>query len=172
MLKHLLVPLDGSALSEDALAYARQIVAPDGKITLATAVEMPYMMPDTLYPVYAMSFDAAGNYDREGVEPNRLITLAENYLQNIAEGLFNTAQLKVEIRAQIAEPASFIVQLARDLDVDAICISTHGRSGFSRWLFGSVTQKVLTAAPCAVLVIPSKERLAKKEQATSEVNFG
>ena len=38
-------------------------------------------------------------------------------------------------------------------------MSTHGRSGFSKWLFGSVTQKVLSAMPCPVIVIPGYDEL-------------
>ena len=36
-------------------------------------------------------------------------------------------------------------------------MSTHGRSGINRLIFGSVTMKVLSEAPCPVLVVPSRE---------------
>ena len=41
MLKHLLVPLDGSALSEQALDYAQNVIAPEGKITILSVIEVP-----------------------------------------------------------------------------------------------------------------------------------
>ena len=57
---------------------------------------------------------------------------------------------------EAGDPATVIVETAQKLHVDAIVMSTHGRSGLSRWLFGSVTQKVLAASCCPVFVIPAK----------------
>ena len=60
---------------------------------------------------------------------------------------------------QFGDPASVIVDTAGQLHVDAIVMSTHGRSGISRWIFGSVTNKVLGMAECPVLVVPSENRI-------------
>jgi nucleotide-binding universal stress UspA family protein len=49
-----------------------------------------------------------------------------------------------------------IVRYAEDEGVDLIVMSTHGRSGFTRWLMGSVTEKVLRHAPCPVLAMRSE----------------
>jgi nucleotide-binding universal stress UspA family protein len=55
---------------------------------------------------------------------------------------------------------------------DCIIITTHGRSGVSRWLFGSVTNKVLNIATCPVLVVPSKEKLRLLEKSAPEAFYG
>ena len=64
----------------------------------------------------------------------------------------------VGVEVHVGEPANVIVETAERLKVDAIVMSTHGRSGLSRWLFGSVTNKVLSANVCPVYVIPSKPK--------------
>jgi nucleotide-binding universal stress UspA family protein len=174
MLNHVMVPLDGSALSEDALHYARQIVSPSGRITLVTAIELPIVMPDTLYPIYNLSFDHTHVEDTTAYHPEKLINNANLYLRRIADRLLeNEANgLDVIAHGEIGEPAEVIIKIARTMNVDAIVMSTHGRSGFTRWLFGSVTTKVLNAAPCPVLVIPSREIQAKIKTSTSEMYIG
>lgn len=153
MLKHVLVPLDGSTLADEALAHAEAIVDPQGTVTLVTAVEVstvpsygPEMIPmvRTAVPNYAEAMD-------------NQIPLAQVYLQRIADTL-HARGLNVEYDARLGDPATVIVEVARERDVDAIVISTHGRSGFGRFLFGSVTTKVLETANRPVFVIPSGYR--------------
>jgi nucleotide-binding universal stress UspA family protein len=52
-------------------------------------------------------------------------------------------------------PHEFIVQEAKDKEIDLIVMGTHGRSGFKRVLLGSVAQNVIGHAPCPVLVVPN-----------------
>ena len=174
MLDHVLVPLDGSALSEEALPYARQIVAPQGKLTLITAVELPVVMPDTLYPVYSLSFERLHGEAPNGgfYTPEHLLANAKTYLEHVAERLRDMIGADIHVYAEVSEPAELIIKKARELHVDAITMSTHGHSGFTRWLFGSVTTKVLNAAPCPVFVIPSNELLEKAKKSTSEMYIG
>jgi nucleotide-binding universal stress UspA family protein len=171
MLAHVLVPLDGSALSEAALDYARNILHPKGRLTLLTAVELPVVMPDTLYPVYSLSFENTQGEDFQPgyYSPEKLVANAQKYLDRIAEGLRSTTTLEIATHTQIGNPAELIIKIAAELKVDAIAMSTHGRSGFQRWLFGSVTNKVMTASPCPIFVIPSKEIQDKVKQSTAEL---
>jgi nucleotide-binding universal stress UspA family protein len=54
------------------------------------------------------------------------------------------------------EPHTFIVEEAVDKDVGLIVMGTHGRTGLKRLLMGSVAERVLGHAPCAVLVTPAR----------------
>ena len=54
-----------------------------------------------------------------------------------------------------AQPHKFIVQEAKDKEIDLILMGTHGRSGIKRVLLGSVAQNVIGHAPCPVMVVPS-----------------
>ncbi len=154
MLNHLLVPLDQSQLAETALDYAPRLLGPGGQITLLTVIVPPDLSFGTVYgegltPVIA---EASRNY--EGLE-RQIRVQAEDYLRKISERLAST-EIRVDLLVQVGQDAEVIVESAESLGVDAIIMATHGRSGLSRWLLGSVTQKVLSDAPCPVFVIPNR----------------
>src|SRR5690606_5568122 len=86
-----------------------------------------------------------------------VLSHATAYVSKISEGL-QARGYTVDTIVQFSEPATLIVDSANARRVDAIVMSTHGRSGISRWLFGSVTSKVLTLATCPVLSIPDENR--------------
>lgn len=146
MLQHVLVPLDGSKLAEEALDHAVNILCPGGKITLLSAVDVPEV------PVYGYYPPATVPDYQSTVE--ELVPQAKQYLEAVAKQL-DKPELTFCVEAQIGEPARVIAEVAARLKVDAIVMSTHGRSGLSRWLFGSVTNKVLATRCCPVYVIPS-----------------
>ena len=58
-------------------------------------------------------------------------------------------------KISIEQPFGAIVDCAEKENVDLIVMSSHGRTGLSRMLIGSVTDKILRGAPCPVLVVPS-----------------
>ena len=152
MFKHLLVPLDGSALAESAIDYARQITQPGATITLLTAVDVPEYAITTFYAGGVLSEPARQSSTTEHMLPH-----AREYLNAISNKL-EEAGWKVRVETVVGDAAHTIIDTAVNENIDTIVMSTHGRSGINRWLFGSVTQKVLAAAPCPVLVIPNIKR--------------
>ena len=154
MLKHILVPLDGSALAEKALDYAVQIVAPKRRITLLSVIEVPDVV-NTFHPL-----------------PTNLMMVEENlasareYLERVAKELRKEHELRVNIEAKVGKPAEVINDIAESEFVDAIVMSTHGRTGVERFIFGSITQKVLSSMPCPVFVVPGKETIKAAENQT------
>lgn len=157
MLNHVLIPLDGSMLAEEALKHALKIVERKGKITLISAVEVPDVPVYGYYPPVSVP-----DYEKTKSE---LLPYARHYLEGIARRL-QEYDIKVVFEAEVGDPAEVITKAAEKHQVDAIVMSTHGRSGISRWLFGSVTNKVLGAKVCPVFVIPSIE--VKEKQAESK----
>lgn len=153
MLKHALVPLDGSSLAEEALHYAAEIVDPNGQITLFTAVYIPEL---PIYEFYPTPVSIAQEYEIAVVEA---VPRAQDYLKQAAEQLQQRTSARVNLEVASGDAAEAVIETAKALNADVIVMSTHGRSGLNRWLFGSVTQKVLSGALCPVLVIPSKQRL-------------
>lgn len=166
LLQHIMVTLDGSQLAEEALSYARGIVAPEGRITLLSVVDVPEFPMYSFYPTPVVTHE--GEYSSVLQE---LLEQSKLYLNKIADDL-KAAGLQAEVRVEVGEPAGVIVEQARELAVDAIVMSTHGRSGFSRWLFGSITQKVLSVMPCPVFVVPGLRDVAKTESGTSTTGAG
>jgi nucleotide-binding universal stress UspA family protein len=161
MLKHVLVPLDGSQLAEEALFYARNIVDPNGRITLVAAVDVPEAAVYGYYPAVNLT-------DYEHAFDDMLPT-AKRYLETIVSKL-NDGHLTVVAEAHMGDAAEIIVTTAERCQVDAIVMSTHGRSGLSRWLLGSVSNKVLSAKPCPVFIVPSGEKRKTAEVEKAAVN--
>lgn len=137
MLKHVLIPLDGSPLAEKAIDTVKYILPPDGKITLLTVVSNPDQPPTVSAESGEIPLD--------------------QYLEHIAlrvrlEGF----QVETDIRS--GETAEVIAQAAIPLGVDIIAMCTHGRSGLEQLIGGSVTNRVLAISLCPVLVIPNTVR--------------
>lgn len=158
MLSHVLVPLDESALAETALPYALKIVKPDGKITLLSVIDVSEFVTPALYP----SAIGPGPVPMAGFEEEiesmrmRRTDHLKTYLQQVCADITRNG-LQIEILTKSGRPSETIVEVAKKLNVDAIVMSTHGRSGLSLLLLGSVTHKVLNTAVCPVFVIPAKK---------------
>jgi nucleotide-binding universal stress UspA family protein len=153
MLNHILVPLDESEFAEKALSYAEQILAPKGQLTLLTVVDTV----SAVYPLMPGPYPVPIEQSLDAQETIRvqLSQRADSYLNSVVERL-STSDFRVVVLVREGIPAETIVSAAEELAVDAIAMSTHGRSGLGRWIFGSVTQKVLSATPCPVFIIPNR----------------
>lgn len=150
MLKHILVPLDGSTVAEKALEYARRVTEMGGKITLLSVIDLPEYSFESFYPTGVLI------ENNQQMITEKLVPQAQGYLDLIAEPL-GEAGWDVKAEVIVGEPAQAIVDRSNVLDVDAIVMSTHGRSGLSRWLFGSVTNKVLSVTDRPVFVVPIRK---------------
>jgi nucleotide-binding universal stress UspA family protein len=71
-------------------------------------------------------------------------------------------------RTIIFEPAYGIVQAAAEAKADLIVIATHGQSGWRRFLFGSVTEKVVKMAACPVLTIRAPQAEGEPPQSPAD----
>jgi nucleotide-binding universal stress UspA family protein len=172
MFAHVLVPLDGSPLAEQAISYAKQVVKPDGKLVLVSVVRLSDVLPPGYSPLFAVPYRSGENDLPTDYVLNESLLLSEtkDYLERVAKTLKGDTQLTVEFVAVTGNAAEVIVAEASHRAVDAIVMSTHGRSGISRWLFGSVTLRMLEAAPCPVLVIPSKHLNKGAEPSKAEAH--
>ncbi|WP_420631525.1 universal stress protein [Candidatus Leptofilum sp.] len=161
MFNHLLVPLDGSELAEAALPLATAVAKKFGsRITLVSAVHLPYYVGDGLdfAEVYG---DISQNMEDE----------AKTYLQAKQRELI-TAGFHVDIEIVIGQPpAEAILQTAVNKVADTIVMSTHGRGGVMRWVFGSVADKVLRNADVPILLAraPSKSPSNAAEPALENI---
>jgi nucleotide-binding universal stress UspA family protein len=163
MLTRILVPLDGSFLAERALDLVKNLVDSRCQITLLMAVQQPEV------PIYGANPMVVVNEDYFTIEA--AYADAKRYLDEIAERLLKCG-FDTDVRVEVGNAAERIVEAANELNVDMILMSTHGRSGISRWLFGSVTMQVLGTAARPVLVLPNGEIRQQFESKTPEVNYG
>ena len=149
MYRKILVPLDGSELSECSLEPLRALTT-SGNIT--EVIILRVLEPMHSQTLAALS-EAGGTLLKE-IEDNRGKE-AKHYIQNIATKLQNEG-IKAEPIMIPGNPGDVILNYAKSNNVDLIIMSTHGRSGISRWVMGSVTNKVLNHSPIPVLIIIPK----------------
>ncbi|RKX98665.1 MAG: universal stress protein [Spirochaetes bacterium] len=149
MYKKVLIPLDGSELAEKAFEHLRSVVKVNEieKVVLVRVVEA--ILPDIKSNIGAEHLHQA----EEKREKE-----AERYLKKIAKELA-AENIPAETRLVIdGEPAEKILEVAEEEDVDLIIMCSHGRSGFKRWLFGSVASKVLHHSPVPMLIAVPEEK--------------
>jgi len=142
VIKHILIPLDGSRFAEQALERAVALGVPmQAEYTLLQAID-PLLAGHTV-PPYTVGLD------EEQYEQIR--TDAQNHLERVAEHL-RAQSLQVRTSLVVAQPASAILTYAREHGVDLIAMATHGRGGITRLLLGSVADKVVRGACTPVLL--------------------
>jgi nucleotide-binding universal stress UspA family protein len=159
-MKHVLVPLDRSELAEAALDYAVDLVEPYGVLTLLTVIESPrYGRRDPYGPIDIRLSDVTLATNMMSYVPTEYEQVAweqvRDYLDQAARRIQKPG-LVVDSQIRGGNPAACILEMAQARRVDAIVMSTHGRSGLSRWMLGSVAQKVLCAASCPVFLVPQR----------------
>ncbi|MHB8575974.1 MAG: universal stress protein [Dehalococcoidia bacterium] len=139
--RRILLPVDGSPRSEQALAVALEFV----KIFNAT-LEIVQVAP-----LSAMLFaGAAEAYVPEGLDA-RLEEAAEDYLTEMRKRV--PAETKVEAYVLRGSAADCILDHAAESKADLIVMTTHGRTGMSRWALGSVADRVLRGGTLPVLLV-------------------
>ena len=144
MYKKILVPLDGSELAKTALDQAEKLAKTfDAEIVLFQVVPfMPiYGSPELVTPLIV---------DEKQKEAT------EKYLANLAEELKKKGMKVTGVVRTGQQVAVEIIDFAKESGANLIVMCTHGRSGISRWVLGSVALKVLARAETPILLIRSK----------------
>ena len=141
MFSRMLIPLDGSKTAEKVLPYARLLAAVSHlSVELLAVVEMT---------------DIAG--DISSNEAPYAEALIKEAVRNSTEYLENLAKTfgegKVRCNVEQGRPEDIIIAAAAADKDTLIAMATHGRSGMSRWLLGSVTEKVLRGTVNPLLVV-------------------
>jgi nucleotide-binding universal stress UspA family protein len=148
MYKRALVPLDGSPLAEGILPFILQIAGPlDLEVVLVYVVRP--IAPQAIEGTRHFTVDDAAARLKE----------AREYLAPVAADLRERG-VRVTTDARYGEPVAEIVAAARETGADLIAMTTHGRSGFGRLVFGSVAEAVLRQAEMPVLMMRLTERQA------------
>jgi len=147
MYKHILIPTDGSALSDKAVAAAIKLAQLLGaRITAFHAME-----PYPLQGAYAA--EASGVAE---LQPEIFAERSEEYAKRVLDAVARAAAAaKVECTTKYVtghSASQAIVEEARREKCDLIVMASHGRRGLEGFLLGSETQKVLTHSSIPVLV--------------------
>ena len=154
MQQYILVPLDGSTLSEAILPHA---------VAVAQATKSALLLLQVLEPVFESIFGALGI--PEYVEEEQLAQMRDEQLASIHHYLENIAsQLRadgLEIYTKVIEgnhPATQIIwEAEHDPLLLMVAMTTHGRRGVLHWLFGSVAAEVVQVTPRPLLLLRPQE---------------
>lgn len=155
----ILVPLDGSTLAEGVLPHVQELARRfDSEVTLIQVVApLSKLVAETMPP----ALEPAGTAAAVGVEAAAEAVKAERegaraHLDGIIQRLKAEA---INVRAEVVEGTAgdTIVDYARRHEMDLIAMSTHGRSGLRRLVYGSVADHVLRHAGTPVLLVRSRE---------------
>ncbi|MEO7243068.1 MAG: universal stress protein [Variovorax sp.] len=143
MFHHILVPIDGSETSMNAVSKASELaLAFDSRVTLIHVIDN--------YPFIGVGADYA-------LGQNEYLAAATSSAKAaLARGVEALAEAGVESDERVIDGHVVhegILETAKELDTDLIVMGSHGRSGIEKLLLGSVTQRVLQDAPMPVLVV-------------------
>ena len=149
MYKNILVPLDGSELAECVLPHVESIAGGCGteSVTFIRAVEPFYL---------SMTADPDAGYTFSAKDWQQMETEAKNAAKLYLDKLTAKTKYKgIKIKSEViyGKAADSIADYAEKNGFDLITIATHGRSGVSRWVWGSVADKVLRSASTPVLMV-------------------
>jgi nucleotide-binding universal stress UspA family protein len=157
-IRKILVPVDFSVGGQEALDYAVDLFAKDGAEMVVLHVVEPvyYATPADLY-------GASANLSVLLEEQQRV---AGEQLEKIAQR-FAKRRLRVRTVLRTGAPYQMILETAEKLKVDLVVMATHGRTGLSHLLMGSVAEKVVRVARCPVLTVrayPKPRRPASRRR--------
>jgi nucleotide-binding universal stress UspA family protein len=154
--RRILVPHDFSPSAEEALELAARLIPADGRL-LVLHVIVP-VVPVTDLPV------DAGGY----IAPQDLVAATKHQLDRaIAKTTRGKPTRRIETKVVVGDPYQRIVAAARGMD--AIVMSTAGRTGLSHLLIGSVAEKVVRHSPIPVLTLRHKATRRRSKPSTTSL---
>lgn len=140
----LLYPTDFSDLANYASEYARSLAEVFGaELHVLHVVDEAYQYWTAMGP-HSLPV---------GPPPEELIANARQHMTAWKDDLFAGASFPVVTEVVGGRPFMEIIRYAREKSIDLIVIGTHGRTGLSHMLLGSVAERVVRKAPCPVLSV-------------------
>ncbi len=147
-LERILVPVDFSSCSAAALRYAASLRERfDASLEVIHACEIPHVVPEeTMILMGDASASLAVHFERQASEQ------FERFLSTHATDVPHTHELR------LGSPAATVREKISEGTCDLVVMGTHGRSGFERFMLGSVAERVVRSSPVPVLTVPAQER--------------
>ena len=141
MYKRALVPFDGSMVAEAIVPFILEIAGP---------LDMEVALLRVIVPTPGISVESGGPLVADDVEKSR--ATAEEYLAYVAGGL-RARGVRVATQVRFGNAVAEILAGAGEAEADLIAMTTHGRGGLGRLLFGSVAEAVLRRAEIPVFLM-------------------
>lgn len=153
LIKKILIGVDNSKFADNAAHYAFDIAHKfNARVGLVHIVE-PAVMP------YTNTNDPLSGAPDMGMAEVQLIDIQKNNSKIIIDNVVKKygGDLEITHFNEFGDTADGIIRCSQDFDADMIVIGTHSRTGFDRFIMGSVAEHVVRHATVPVLVVPLKE---------------
>lgn len=154
--ERILVAVDFAAHSEPALAYATTLAQSFGARLVLLHVLEGFPTPDLYGPEFSAMQDVTPEMEAR----------AREEMQRIIERLV-APEVQTEPHFLTGYPPDTILDVAREQAVDLLVLGTHGRTGFDRFVLGSVAESLVRKAPCPVLIAKPSNRLQEASPSSS-----
>jgi nucleotide-binding universal stress UspA family protein len=158
MYQKIMIPLDGSELAECVLPHAEAFIK-GGMAKTAVLIWVLEPLPTAMYGASVETFASsaqedifASNADYWGKMEAERRSTAQEYLDRIA-GRFNHYGADIKCEILEGQVAATLAGYTEKNNIDLLLIATHGRSGVSRWMMGSVADRVLHYSHVPVLMV-------------------
>ncbi len=150
----IVVPLDGSDFAETALATAMELIGTGGELVLVRIVQPPtQLLRDEFGNVMAYLDQQEETLTRE----------TRGYLATVQAKLHEKyPHVRISTEVRVGNPATGVIIVAADRVADLVVMASHGRTGVSRAMFGSVTGTVLRQGSTPVLVVHPRSTAAQQ----------
>jgi nucleotide-binding universal stress UspA family protein len=144
----ILLAVDESSYSAEAVRAVAERPWPRGT-TIRVLSVVEWLVPPLMSSAAQLPYDTAGSLQQ--MREQRVQT-ANDLTSKVASSLAEKG-LATETAVRDGDPRSVIVDEAKDWPADLIVVGSHGYTGITRWLMGSVAQSVVSHAPCSVEVV-------------------
>jgi nucleotide-binding universal stress UspA family protein len=157
MSERILIPLDGSKLGEAAISYVDGLIA-----RLAPEEQIDVTLFHVITAVrHTIKIRGGGGVISVPFAEEELVEMknkAKDYLNKVSQGL-QCDQITIKCKISVSEnPADEIIKAEEEVNADLVAMSTHGRSGISRFAIGSVADKVLRGGSVPILMVRANEK--------------
>jgi nucleotide-binding universal stress UspA family protein len=161
MYQKIMVPLDGSELAECVLPHVEGFIA---NCQVSTIVFVRAVKPE---PMVTRGAYTTGEVDLSVIEENtkrieeEKKASAKNYLDQVV-GRLKGDGVKFQTEVLVGTVAESLIDYTESNNVDMILIATHGRSGVSRWVRGSIADRILRGSSIPVLMVRAPGTMGEK----------
>jgi nucleotide-binding universal stress UspA family protein len=149
-IKRMLVPTDFSTTSDIAFNYAIDMAVRHG-----ATLHLLHVIDDASF---ATAYPDGFYVELPGLRAQMVEEAGGRLEQMVAR--CNEAGVMATHQVAVGRPARTTIEMAKGRGTDLIVMGTHGRSGFAHLVLGSVAERVVRAAPCAVLTVRDTSRTA------------
>jgi len=159
-LNRVLVPLDGSKEGEAVIPYVKELAPKlNAEVILLRVLSRSYQTVTT-------GGYGGGNHLEQLIELDE--AHAKDYLEKVGAQLKNEGVM-VKSEVVLGAAAEEIIKLADETDAGVVAMSTHGRSGVKRWVFGSVANRILHAGNTPLLLVKAPEAVEEESSTLEEI---